>query len=190
MAIGNLRDKLLKAGLVDKKQKQQADIQDRRDKKQKSQEQLAQEDAARQKEFEARLAAEAEAQRLLEAEREKERAVHEQRNRVRNICDRWSVRMRGKPASGGAQGPRRFYYVKRSQKIGHLTVNEFILDQLLLGALAIVERAPDEETHVLLPPEPAERVLELDLDCVRYWARKAGPIGFIADPPPSLRDGP
>lgn len=184
MAIGNLRDKLLKAGLVDKKQKQQADIQDRRDKKQKSHEQLAQEEAARQKEFEARQAAEAEAQRQVEAEREKARALHEQENRVRNICDRWSVRSRGKPASGNASGPRRFYYVRRSRYIGHMVVNDIILDQLLTGALAIVERAPDEETHVLLPPEPAERVLEIDADSIRYWARKTDPIGFLADPNP------
>lgn len=184
MAIGNLRDKLLKAGLVDKKQKQQADIQDRRDKKQKSHDQLAQEEAARQQEFEARKLAEAEAQRQVEAEREKARDAHEQRNRVRNICDSWSVRSRGKPAGGGAPGPRRFYYVKRSRHIGHLVVNDLILDQLLLGALAIVERAPDEETYVLLPPEPAERVFEIDADAIRFWARKASPIGFLADPNP------
>ena len=46
MAIQNLRDKLLKAGLVDKKQKQQVDTQDRREKKQKTVEQLAAEEAA------------------------------------------------------------------------------------------------------------------------------------------------
>jgi uncharacterized protein YaiL (DUF2058 family) len=150
MAIGNLRDKLLKAGLVDKKQKQQADTQERRDKKQKTHEQLAAEEAERQRQFEAKKAEEAEAQRRLDAEREAERAKHEAANRIRNICDRWSVRSRGpgdgKRDKGGP--PRRFYFVKRSRRIGFLVISDLLYDQLLLGALAVVERDEDD-THVL-----------------------------------------
>lgn len=187
MAIGNLRDKLLKAGVVDKKQKQQADLQDRRDKKQKSHAELAAEEAERQRQFEERKAQEAEAQRKLEAEREAQREQHELAYRVRNICDRWSVRQRQKGDKGGKgekSAPRRFYFVKRSQHIGYFTVSDQVYDQLLQGALAIVERAVDEDSHVLLPPEPAERVQELAPSAVRFWARRETPIGFLADSAP------
>jgi uncharacterized protein YaiL (DUF2058 family) len=220
MALGNLRNQLLKAGLVDKKQKVQADTQDRREKKQKGVDQLAAEQEAKQRAYEEQKAAEAEAQRQAEAARQAERAQAELENRVRNICDRWAVR----PTR---PGQRRFYYVQRSGRIAYLLVSDAVLDQLLVGALAIVERLPAAEiaelaqgggpraavaktrsrslqtlltqvrkqagllsagvavveTHVLLPPEPTERVLALDPTAVRFWARKAQPLGFLPDEP-------
>ena len=216
MAMQNLRDKLLKAGLVDKKQKQQVDTQDRRDKKQKGADQLAAEEAERKRLFAEKQAAEIEAARQIELERAAERAKHEDEYRVRSICDRWAVRQR-------RPGQRRFYVVQRSGKLTYLQVGEDIAQQLYTGALAIVERlTPDEvealagaprgqkararslvdkvreragvgtkavavrdriEAHVLLPPEPAERVLGLDASAVRFWARSAQPLGFLPDEP-------
>lgn len=214
MAMQNLRDKLLKAGLVDKKQKQQSDIQDRREKKQKGIDKQAEEEAERQRLFAERQAAEAEEQRRREEERAAERRRHEQQNRVRNICDRWAVR-------SNRPGKNRFYFVQRDNHIGYLMVSEALHDQLLQGSIAVVERMPvgdkpgieatevrhakrrsmlDElrqpqksrahasaaatspETHVLLPPDAAERVQELDPIAVRFWARTGHPIGYIAEP--------
>ncbi len=214
MAIQNLRDKLLKAGLVDKKQKQQVDTQDRRDKKQKTVEQLAAEEAERQRQFAEQQVAEAEANRQREAQRTVDRLQHETWNRVRNICDRWAVRQI-KP------GARRFHFVQRSGRIGYLLVNDALYDQLLQGALAVVERLPPDEiapplreiergqlrqrprrrnllaellraqphtgllqiaeTHVLLPPDAAERVLAIDTSAVRFWAKSSQPLGYVAD---------
>lgn len=174
MALQNLRDKLLKVGLVDKKQKQQADTQDRREKKQKGIDQQAQEEAEKQRLHAEKLAAEAEAQRQLEVERKSERERHEQHHRVRNICERWAVRP-SKP------GQRRFHFVKRNGFIGRLLVSDALYDQLMLGALVVVEHSPDDAAPALLPPEPAERVKELDELAVRFWARSAMPIGYIAD---------
>ncbi len=214
MAIQNLRDKLLKAGLVDKKQKQQVDTQDRRDKKQKTVEQLAQEDAEKQRQYAQQQVAEAEANRQREAQRTIDRLQHETWNRVRNICDRWAVRQI-------KQGSRRFHFVQRSGRIGYLLVNDALYDQLLLGALAVIERLPPDEiapplreldrsqvrprarrrnllaellrpqsqagllqsveTHVLLPPEAAERVQEIDSSAVRFWAKSSQPVGYVAD---------
>lgn len=222
MAMQNLRDKLLKAGLVDKKQKQQVDTQDRRDKKQKGAEQLAAEEAERKRLFAEKQAAEIEAARQIELERAAERAKHEDEYRVRSICDRWAVRQR-------RPGQRRFYVVQRSGKLTYLQVGDDIAQQLYTGALAIVERLSLAEsqaladvtpvlesgkpprragqslveqlrsevqgkrgssggqgelsaTHVLLPPEPAERVLAIDPSAIRFWARSESPLGFIRDP--------
>jgi hypothetical protein len=209
MALQNLRDKLLKAGLVDKKQKQQVDLTDRREKKQKGAEQQAAEETERQRLFAERLAAEAEEQRQREAERAAERARHEALHRVRNICDRWAVR-------SSRPGKLRFYFVKSTQKLGYLLLSDAQFDQLLVGGLAICERLPADqvepaireirqqgrpkrsllaarspsrppptsqlEAYVLLPPEPAEHVLEIDPTAIRFWARKLAPIGFTADP--------
>lgn len=207
----NLRDKLLKAGLVDKKQKVQADTQDRREKKQRGVDQLVAEEAEKQRQFAEKQAADAEAQRQADLAKAAERALHEAANRVRNISDRWAVRLT-KP------GQRRFYFVQRSGRVGYLWLPDVICDQLCLGALAIVERLPaeeiadlsnrprvatrkprsllqqlvsqvkkgqmqfvSEETHVLVPPEPAERILAIDASAVRFWARSGKPLGYVAE---------
>ena len=211
MAMQNLRDKLLKAGLVDKKQKVQVDTQDRREKKQRGADQLAAEEAEKQRLFAEKQAAEAEARRQADLAKVAERASHEAANRVRNICDRWAVRLT-KP------GQRRFYFVQRSGRVGYLWLPEVICDQLCLGALAIVERLPteettdwasrprikgrkprsllqklvsqvkkgemqfvSEETHVFVPPEPADRILAIDVSAVRFWARSGKPLGYVAE---------
>lgn len=213
MAMQNLRDKLLKAGLVDKKQKTQVDTQDRRDKKQKGADQLAAQEEAKQRAFAEKLAAEAEAKRQYESERAAERLRHEARDRVRNICERWAVRQR-------RPGQRRFYFIRRSGRIGYLLVSDELLEKLSVGAMAIIERLDDSEyqlaqeaarsgpprsllaqlqravkgagpppvvieTHVLLPPEPTERVLCIDASAVRFWARSSEPLGILPDPPGS-----
>jgi uncharacterized protein YaiL (DUF2058 family) len=209
MAMQNLRDKLLKAGLVDKKQKTQADTQDRRDKKQKGAAELAAEEEARQRAFAEKQAAEAEARRQADLERAAERARHEDRGRVRNICEHWALR-KPKP------GDRRFYFTRRSGRIGHLMLNDELCEQLRIGALAIIERLDDDEqelalgaarggkprsliaqlkrdvagpppltipSHVLLPPEPTERVLAIDPTAIRFWARSVAPIGVLTELP-------
>lgn len=206
MAIQNLRDKLLKAGLVDKKQKVLADTQDRREKKQHGADKLAESEAEKRHLFEEKQAAEAHAKRLAEQTRNQQKAQQETAYRIRNICDRWAVRLT-KP------GVRRFYFVQRAARVGYLWLPESVCDDLCLGALAIVERVPPtetaarvvlrkprsllaqlvkkvkegkmqfvtDETHVLLPPEPTERILALDAEAVRFWARSVKPLGYLTD---------
>ena len=211
MAIQNLRDKLLKAGLVDKKQKVLADTQDRREKKQRGADELAAAEAEKQRLFAEKQAQEAEEQRLAELAKAAERAEREAAHRVRNICDRWAVRVT-------RPGQRRFYFVQRSGRVGYLWLPDALCDQLCLGALAIIERMPSaeiaelasrprpqarkprsllqqligqvkkgqmqvvsEETHVLLAPEPAERILAIDPSAVRFWARSQKPLGYVSE---------
>ena len=211
MAIQNLRDKLLKAGLVDKKQKVLADTQDRREKKQRGADELAAAEAEKQRLFAEKQAQEAEEQRLAELAKAAERAEREAAHRVRNICDRWAVRVT-------RSGQRRFYFVQRSGRVGYLWLPDVLCDQLCLGALAIIERMPSaeiaelasrprpqarkprsllqqligqvkkgqmqvvsEETHVLLAPEPTERILAIDPSAVRFWARSQKPLGYVSE---------
>lgn len=211
MAIQNLRDKLLKAGLVDKKQKVLADTQDRREKKQRGADELAAAEAEKQRLFAEKQAQEAEEQRLAELAKAAERAEREAAHRVRNICDRWAVRVT-------RPGQRRFYFVQRSGRVGYLWLPDALCDQLCLGALAIIERMPSaeiaelasrprpqarkprsllqqligqvkkgqmqvvsEETHVLLAPEPTERILAIDPSAVRFWARSQKPLGYVSE---------
>ena len=211
MAIQNLRDKLLKAGLVDKKQKVLADTQDRREKKQRGADELAAAEAEKQRLFAEKQAQEAEERRLAELAKAAERAEREAAHRVRNICDRWAVRVT-------RSGQRRFYFVQRSGRVGYLWLPDALCDQLCLGALAIIERMPSdfiallasrprpqarkprsllqqligqvkkgqmqvvsEETHVLLAPEPTERILAIDPSAVRFWARSQKPLGYVSE---------
>ncbi len=216
MAMQNLRDKLLKAGLVDKKQKTQVDTQDRRDKKQKGAAELAAEEAAKQRLFAEKQAAEAEAKRRVEAERATERLAHEARVRVRNICAHWAVHQK-------RPGQRRFYFARRSGVISYVLVSDELVEKLSVGALAIVERLDDKEyevavaaarsesprsllaqltrevkgpavsfskveSHALLPPEPTERVLATDATAVRFWARTREPLGILPEPEQAAKE--
>jgi len=211
MAMQNLRDKLLKAGLVDKKQKVLADTQDRREKKQRGADELAAEEAEKQRLFAEKQAAEAEERRQADLAKATERAHRDAAHRIRNICDRWAVRVT-------RPGQRRFYFVQRSGRVGYLWLPDALCDQLCLGALAIIERIPaeeiaelanrpkpiirkprsllqqlvsqvkkgemqfvSEETHVLVAPEPTERILAIDPSAVRFWARSQKPLGYVTE---------
>jgi uncharacterized protein YaiL (DUF2058 family) len=165
--MADLRDQLLRAGLVDQKAKQQADTAARRKRKKKDKTKkghLAQEEQRRQA-FEARLAAEAEENRRREAERHQEREARELRNRVANLAGTWAVR-ESRP------GPRRFCFVTRTQKLNWLDVSAELGWKLELGQLAIVERPGDaDEPHAVVPARIAGRIERLDPECVRFWNR-------------------
>ena len=204
----NLRDKLLKVGLVDKKQKQQVDTQARRERKQQGQGAEQTQEEARRAAFEEKRRAEAEAQRRLEEERARERVRRERQNQVRSIADHWAIRQ-------SRPGQHPFYFVQRSGRIGRLLVSAPLRVQLSAGAVAIVERLlPEEaavpvprrrrgpleallrerrgaeyqavEAYVLCPWEAAERILKLDESAVRFWARQQDPVGVFAEDPAEL----
>jgi uncharacterized protein YaiL (DUF2058 family) len=169
--MADLRDQLLRAGLVDPKAKQQADTAARRSRKKKKRKGHQAEEERRRQAFETRLASEAEENRRREAERHQEREAHELRNRIANLAGTWAVR-ETRP------GPRRFCFVARTQKISWLDVSAGLGWKLELGQLAIVERPGDaDEPHAVVPARIAGRIERLDPECVRFWNRVAPATG-------------
>ena len=160
----NLRDQLLKTGLISKGQKQQVEQEKRRERKQlkKGQaDELAQEQQRRS--YEAKL----EEQRVADRERAAAQRVQfeakEKLLRIRHIVDYWRL-------SEEPSGTRRWYFVTRNNIIKYLSVSEPLGLQLNTGTLAIVER-PDEfeePRYIMIEREAAELIAQVDPIYVRF----------------------
>lgn len=160
----NLRDQLLKTGLITKAQKQQVEHDKRRERKQlkKGQaEEIAQ--VQQRKAYEARLEAQRAADRQRAAAQHALLAAKEQRLRIRHIVDYWKL-----PEE--PSGTRRWYFVTRHNVVKYLYVSEPIALQLSTGTLAIAER-PDEfeePRYVLIEREAAELIARIDPTYIRF----------------------
>lgn len=174
--MADFRDQLLRAGLVDKKTKQQADTAARRNRKKKKKKKkgkVVSESELQQQAYDARMVAEAEENRRRDEQRNQEREERELRNRIASLVGRWAVR---EPRPG----PRRFCYVSRERKILWFELSAALARKLELGLVAIVERPGDaDEPHAVVPAQIAARIERLDPECVRFWNRD--PVG--SDPP-------
>ena len=160
----NLRDQLLKTGLVSKGQKQQVELEKRRERKQlkKGQaDELAREQQRRA--YEAKLEAQRVADRERAATQRAQLEAKEKLLRIRHIADYWRL-------SEEPSGTRRWYFVTRNNAVKYLDVSEPLGLQLSTGALAVVER-PDEfeePRYVLIEREAAELIARIDPTYVRF----------------------
>lgn len=176
--MADLREQLLRAGLVDRKTKQAVDTQVRRAKKKgKANKKRAraqggapspQQDEARRR-YERQLAEQAEANRAREAARAEERARKELDGRVRNLVSSCAIEQR-------RPGPRRFCFVTREQRIRWIYVTAELAWRLERGALAIVEQpGVEQEPFALVPDTAAQRLLQISPESVRFWNRDEPP---------------
>jgi uncharacterized protein len=159
----NLRDQLLKTGLINKGQKQQIEQEKRRERKQlkKGQaDEIAQEQ--QRQAYEARLEAQRAADRERAAAQRAQLEAKEKFLRIRHITDYWRLE---EPS-----GTRRWYFVTRNNVVKYLYVSEPLGLQLSTGTLAIVERPEEfeEPRYVLIEREAAELVARVDPTYVRF----------------------
>jgi uncharacterized protein YaiL (DUF2058 family) len=159
----NLRDQLLKTGLISKGQKQQVEQEKRRERKQLKKgeaDALAQEQQRRT--YEARLEAQRVADRERAAAQRTQFEAKEKLLRIQHITDYWRLE---EPT-----GTLRWYFMTRNNVVKYLSVSEPLGLQLSTGALAIVER-PDEveePRYVLIEREAAELIARVDPMYVRF----------------------
>lgn len=160
----SLRDQLLRAGMITKEQKRQADQEERRERKkhQKGQaEEAAQ--AQQQQAYEARLEAQRTADQQRAVAQRTQLGAREQGLQIRHILDYWQVPI--EPA-----GTRRWYFATRSNTIRYLDVSDPTASQLSRGALAIVEHPEELETpYVLIDREAAVLMARLAPQYVRFY---------------------
>jgi uncharacterized protein YaiL (DUF2058 family) len=170
----NLRDKLLKAGLVTEKQAKEAERGEHKPQgtvKQKQQA-LSEEERQRREAFAQREAELAEERRKEAAKRTEAREQSERAQRLRQLVA--THRLREVP------GDVNFHFVKRSGKIGRLAVSPETAKLLENGAAAVVED-PGNPEHAVVPGEAAKRIYEVDRQAVRFWFGPEKPIGFDLD---------
>jgi uncharacterized protein YaiL (DUF2058 family) len=167
----NLRDKLLKAGLVTEKQAQEAAKEERRaaPKKVHDREQhLSEEERQRREAFAAREAELAEQRKQEAAKQAEARMQSDRARRLRQLVETHRIREDGEVS---------FHYVRRSGKIGRLDVSVITQKLLEQGGAAVVED-PGSPDCAVVPGEAAKRIYEVDPRAIRFWFGPEKPIGF------------
>jgi len=164
----NLRDKLLKAGLVTEKQAKEAEERPARKHREREAKESA-EEKQRREAFAAREAELAEERRRDAAKAAEARMQSERARQLRQIVE--SQRLREPP------GETSFHFVKRSGKIARLAVSAETAKMLESGAAAVVED-PGQPEHAVVPAETARRIYEIDPKAIRFWCGPDKPIGF------------
>src|SRR4051812_9715528 len=168
----NLRDNLLKAGLVTEKEAQQA-ARDQKPAKGKShrerEDAVSAEEKQRREAFAAREAEQAEERRKEAAKVAEARMQSERARRLRQLVESHRVRSEKPEAT--------FHYVRRSGKIGRLDVTLDLQKKLEIGAAAVVEDPGSPDCAVVLA-DAARRIYEVDPQAIRFWFGPEKPIGF------------
>lgn len=164
----NLRDKLLKAGLVNKKQKRRAEHSQRQRKRKGKADPEGTAEARRQAAYEAKLQADRQRSQALEAERKAVRDAKERDLRVRYLTDHHRVRWN--------RGDRRWYFVARDGTMLYFPLDADAARRLAYGTAAIVEvpGADDPDAgHTLVDRETADLIWTIDDRYVRFLNRDA-----------------
>ena len=165
----NLRDKLLKAGLVTEKEAQSAARDTRAPKSHKERaRQETDEERQRREAFAAREAELAEERRKEAAKVAEARMQSERARRLRQLVESNRI---------DDPGASLFHYVKRSGKIGRLALGLETQKMLESGAAAVVED-PGAPECAVVPAETAKKIYEVDPQAIRFWHGPDKPIGF------------
>ncbi|MCZ6872327.1 MAG: DUF2058 family protein [bacterium] len=163
----NLRDQLLKTGVINKKQQRQAEQAKRHERKQhrKGQfDEIAQ--AQQQQAYADKLEAERAASRDRAAAQHAQQEAKERRLQIRHIIDYWQM-------SEDPTGDQRWYFTTLQNTIKHLSVSDPLASQLTAGNLAIVARPDDTDTlYVLVDREAAALIVRIDPQYVRFHNRE------------------
>lgn len=158
--MSSLRDQLLQAGLVSKKQARQSQHKRRVEKTRKGSAALAAERAAEKAAVAAKRAEQRAADKAREADRNADKDARDVQNRVAQIVAGGRARIDGR-------GNRRFYFETRDARVVYLALSDQQNTDLAEGRLGIVESRTGKVSVV--DRETAQRVAELDSDWIRRF---------------------
>ncbi|RME44330.1 MAG: DUF2058 family protein [Deltaproteobacteria bacterium] len=160
--MGSLRDELLKAKIVSRKEARKAAHEARVRRKELGREGIEAERKAAEERRKTEEAKRKAAERKRVRREQAARAEHERQNRLKTI-------IRNGMLPDIPSGPRRFYFVAMDGKIPFLQIAESVATRLERGELAIVE-APEfsPDGFVLVTREAAGKIAEIDPERVRF----------------------
>ncbi len=156
--MGDLRDQLLKAGLVTDKQVKKAASAERRRKKAKGHKTAARERAAREEAQAAKLRERAARDRAAARARASEMSAAELRAQVEQIVKSHAV-------AGATRGGRRWYYEAPDGRIPHVTLSDEAAEGLERGRYALVRGA---RGPAIVARDVAQRVADIDAGQVLF----------------------
>src|SRR5262245_3340687 len=160
----NLRDQLLKTGLITKGQKQQVEQDKRRERKQLKKGQADEMARAQQQQaYTTKLEAQRAADRQRAATQHAALEAQEKLLRIRHVVDYWKL-------AEEPSGTRRWYFMTQHKGLKYLYVSEPVALQLNTGTLAIVEYPAESEEprYLLVEGDAAALVARIDPTYVRF----------------------
>lgn len=175
----NLREKLLKAGLVSPEQAKQAE--DRKKAEEANRHRPAPERPRRNEPpppHEARPDSRIPKLPPLPGSREHQRLISKQQleldRKIRELVTAAQV-----PPEAGDQT---FYFVTRKGRLRRLEITAAQREKLEKGELAVVERPdPGQIEHALVPAAAADQLLQLSERAVRFFNKEGSAVGFLTD---------
>ncbi len=163
--MSDLREQLLKAGLVSSRQVRQAKHDDRVHRKEVGLEGLQEERAAQQRAAEERL----EAKRRADREREEERRRRELEQQRAEVL---RSRIRGGWIREATAGAKRFFFVLEGGRITYLDLNDGAARRLLGGSAAIVDTTGAVRGEFcVIDGHAAQSLAREHPEIIRYWNR-------------------
>lgn len=79
-------------------------------------------------------------------------------------------------------GEQTFYFVTRKNRLRRMALTPELARRLESGELAVVERPePAQIEHSIVPAATADQLLEWSSRAVRFYNRKDTPVGFLSD---------
>ncbi|MBN2495281.1 MAG: hypothetical protein JXR96_11860 [Deltaproteobacteria bacterium] len=194
----NLRDKLLKAGVVSQKAKKKAEHQSRLERTRRRKQGLdgGQAEQAERERFERKRADKRAADQQREIERQQDRAAcgarraervsarEEEQDGLRRVY-RARELLQASMFLPARPGPVRFCFVSRSGGIRCLELSTRIAHDLSAGLLAICQ-LPGERRWGLARRDVVEQVLEVEPELVRFFVRDPGSGAELAETPAAV----
>ncbi len=181
----SLRDALLKAGKVSKKQAQDARTKERKKRRKKKGHVLEAERESEQRARHQAQRAEQVADNRARAEAERvAREQHEHRMRISNLIRAWET-------TAAPRAARAFHFVRSNGRIGRATVDRRLAMELEFGSVAIVEHPVTGAPH-FVRREGIERLRDIDWTPLRFYTGPDGPADECIRPPrrPESRERP
>jgi len=163
--MSTLKDELLKARIVSKKQVRQAEHQERQKRMELGRQGVEQEKARR-------LAEQQEKERLRREEQQRQERLRREEEQARGGLQRIRTLVAGNDLCRHGSGPHPFHYLAADGALPRVGVSGAMAERLEAGRAAIVELpGPPAAEVYIVPPDVAEQVRRIDPSVVRFWNR-------------------
>ena len=160
--MGNLRDELLKKGIINEKRARAVIHEEKARQKRLGADQVEEERRAREEAARLEVEARREADRRREEERRLQHEKELDESRIPGLIRLGLVRE-------GAVGNRRFYFITREHTVSYIEVSDGAVRSLTDGRVAIVEACGVvRQDFCLVTAEQAHEIAKIDPACVRF----------------------
>ncbi len=163
----SLKDELLKAKLISKKDVQRIEHEGRVERKKLGSEAIKAKEEQRQKEIEEKIEAQRQHNKeLAKQNQEKKENIRAEKEKIVNIQEML------KSSQMEERGTRKFYFIAKNNTIPSLCIGDNLSEKLEKGLAAITEFTTHEGPEFyIVNRQCAEKILEIDANIIRFFNR-------------------